>query len=146
MMQGIMKWLEVLLLAMCRTAYCWIFFFISCNGTLETCKSILSRQYSYGHTIGAIYSIVWGIAWWMIFRNRHASKRWAIAANLTFVFIYLPALVTGTWREFVKAELDLWPVILFGILGIIVFSIPYHGWRQKPQIQASQIPVPISEK
>jgi hypothetical protein len=27
-----------------------------------------------------------------------------------------------------RSELNLWPLILFGIFGIIIFSIPYHGW------------------
>ena len=153
MMQGIMKWLEVLLLAMCRTAYCWIFFFISCIGIYEACMSILSAvrsharwNISYGYTIVAIYSIIWGVAWWMIFRDKLASKRWTIAANLTLIFTYLPALATGSWRDVLKAELAWWPFILFGIIGIIVFSIPYHGWRQKSQVQVSRILAPIPEK
>jgi len=144
MMQRVMIWLGVLLLALCRTVYCWLFLFISCIGIYVSCTNILGAVRSharwnvdYGYTIIALYSIVWGIAWWMIFRGKPALKRWAIAANLTFVFTYLPALATGTWRDVLKAELDWWPIILVGIFGIIIFSIPYHGWRW---------PAPIRER
>ena len=34
----------------------------------------------------AIYSVVWGIAWWMILRGKSELKRWAITANLALVF------------------------------------------------------------
>lgn len=138
-----MNWLGVLPLAICRTVYCWFFCFIFCIGIYAASTSILGAVRSharwnvyYGHTIIAIYSVVWGMAWWMIFRGKSASKRWAIAANLILIFNYLPALATGTWRDVLKAELAWWPVISIGVFGIIIFSIPYHGWRHKSQIRA----------
>jgi hypothetical protein len=82
----------------------------------------------------ATYSIVLGIAWWMIFRGKPASKQWAIAANLIIIFTFVPALLTWNWQGVMKAELQWWPAILFGIFGIIIFSIPYRGRRHKPQI------------
>lgn len=118
-----------------------VILFFSCIGIYVACTNMLSMAQShvrwndyYGYTIIAIYSIVCGIAWWMIFRDKPALKRWAIAANLTFIFSYLPALVTGSWRDVLKAERAWWPFILFGIFGIIIFSIPYHEWRHKSQI------------
>ncbi|HEU5350669.1 MAG TPA: hypothetical protein VFU55_03670 [Terracidiphilus sp.] len=88
----------------------------------------------------SVYSIVWGIAWWMILRGKSASKQWAIAANAVIIFNDVPAIVGGHWRAVWEAELGWWPFILFGIFGIIVYSIPYHGWRAtKPPIN-TQLP------
>jgi hypothetical protein len=85
--------------------------------------------------ICAIYSIILSIAWWMIFRGKPAIKQWAVAANLVLIFTYLvPALLYWNWQYFLKAEHDWWPVILIGIFGTIIFTIPYHGWRHKSQI------------
>lgn len=67
----------------------------------------------------------------MIFRNKPALKKWAIAANLVLIFNYVPAIVTGNWKGVWKAEREWWPVILIGVFGIVIFSIPYDGWRHK---------------
>lgn len=84
----------------------------------------------YNNMVLVIYAIVIGIAWWMILRGKPALKQWAIAANLIFIFFYLPGLIYGDWRYVLRAELAWWPEILIGVFGIIVFSIPYPGWRQ----------------
>jgi hypothetical protein len=94
---------------------------------------VVERGDIYTNAVCAIYSIIWGIAWWMIFKGKAVLKRWAIAANLIFIFIYLPALISWNWPGVLKAELELWPFVLIGIFGIIVFCIPYHGWRHKLQ-------------
>ena len=144
-MQRIIIRIGVLLLAICRTVYCWMLFSASISGIIAVYRNVRSiglshlveRDELFGFIIIAIYSIVWGIAWWMILRGKPASKRWAIAANLIFIFNYVPALVSGNWRGFLKAELDWWPEILVGIFGIIIFCIPYHGWRDRslaPQV------------
>jgi hypothetical protein len=85
-----------------------------------------------------IYSIVFGIAWWMIVRGKPALRRWVIAANLILIFTFVPALLTKDWRGVLKLERDWWPVILIGIFGMIIFSIPYHGWRHKSQFTAKR--------
>lgn len=131
----------VRLLAICRTVYSCIFFLWTCSSIYVVCSNIRSlvRTHSIerGDIIGnatiATYSVVMGVAWWMIVRGRAASKQWAIAANLTFIFTWLPALLFGKWRAFLGAERNWWPFIVFGIFGIIIFSIPYHGWRHKSQ-------------
>jgi hypothetical protein len=73
----------------------------------------------------ASYSIVLAVAWWMIFRDKPRLQKWAIAANGIFVFMYLPVIFIN-WRAFLKAELEMWPIILFGILGMVLFCIPYR--------------------
>ena len=150
MVRMIMMRLAVLLLAICRTLYCWIFFIFSWPGIYVGYTNILRmvRLHRietvgiYSNIIIAFYSIVFGIAGWMILRGKPASKQWAIAANLVIVFTFVPALVTGHWRDVLKLELQWWPAILFGMFGIIIFNIPYHGWRGQPPIPvkcASQV-------
>jgi hypothetical protein len=87
----------------------------------------------------ATYSIVMTIAWWMILRGKPRLKEWAYAANAILIFNYFPGLIiTWDWRSLLKAELEWWPVILIGLFGNVIFSIPYHGWRNKSPILANQ--------
>jgi hypothetical protein len=81
-----------------------------------------------------VYSIVFDITWWMFVRGKPALKQWAIAENLICIFIFSPtAVVYWNWRGFLRAELGWWPVILIGVFGIIIFSIPYRGWTGGPR-------------
>jgi hypothetical protein len=92
---------------------------------------IAERGSIIGSVIMAVYSIVFDITWWMSVRDKPALKQWAIAANLICILTYFPAAVIyWNWRGFLRDELSLWAVILIGICGIIIFSIPYHGWRR----------------
>jgi hypothetical protein len=89
-----------------------------------------------GTVVMAVYSIVFDITWWMFVRGKPAVKQWAIAANLICILTYFPvAIVYLDWRRFLRDELDSWAVVLIGILGIIIFCIPYRGWRHKSQGQ-----------
>jgi hypothetical protein len=134
-----MMGLIALVVATCRTVYCWMFLFWSVIAIYVAYSDIqhsaqthsVDRSVIFSSTIMAAYSLVLGIAWWMVFRGKAALKRWAIGANLIFILNYLPALVIGNWHGVLEAELEWWPVIFVGVLGIIVFSIPYHGLRKK---------------
>jgi len=131
--------LGALLLAVCRTVYCWMFFGWSIGSVYIVTLNIhkLLRTHLVGRatvaaivtsTIFIIYSVIFGVAWWMVLRSSPALKRWAISANLVLIFFYFPEVFWG-WHGIMKYELEWWPVILLGIIGIIIFSIPYHGWR-----------------
>jgi len=130
--------LGVLLLAICRVVYCWMFlvwslgsiYMVSINIRRVMRTHLIDKGAIGTSTIFPIYSVVFGIAWWMIVRGKPALKRWAIAANLILIFFYVPTLVAGDWRGVLRDELESWAVILIGIFGIIIFSIPYHGWRR----------------
>ena len=138
MMGGIMKRLGMLLLAICRTVYCWMFLLWSLGSIYVVFINI--RRLARTHLVekGAIgtsiiftiYFVVFGVAWWMLLRSKSALRLWAIAANLIFIFTYAPTLVAGDWRGVLRDEIEWWPVILVGIFGIIIFCIPYHGWRR----------------
>jgi len=138
-MRDIMGSLGMLLLAVCRTAYCWGLFIMSwfmIHTVYTNIRTMLqSHMNERGTIIGsvtmAIYAIVFDVTWWMFVRQKPALKRWAIAANLICVLFFFPnAVIYWNWRGFLRAELGLWVVILIGIFGIIIFSIPYHGWRR----------------
>jgi hypothetical protein len=142
MIGGIMKRFGVLLLAICRTVYCWMFLIGSLGaadgvsiGVRRMAQTHLVDKGTFGaDIIFTIYSIVFGIAWWMVLRGKPALTRWAIAANLIFIFFYIPGLLGGDWRGILRVELEAWPVLLFGFFGIIIFSIPYHGWRYRSAV------------
>jgi hypothetical protein len=114
------------------------------SGIYVVCANIvnIARAHSadkgdvISNTIIGIYAIVWGIAWWMIFRGKSAAKKWAIVANIVIIFNYLPVLPFAGWQNFLRAEIAWWPFALFGVFGIIIFSIPYRGWRHKSRITA----------
>jgi hypothetical protein len=92
-----------------------------------------------------IYSIVFAFAWWTIFVNKPASKRWAIAANLIFAIPPVPELIAASWHwrvwhGFVESERYWWVATLIGLVGIITFSIPYHGQRREAQVPVDVLP------
>ena len=136
----------MLLHAICRTVYCWMFLIMSFYILHFVYRNILSMLQAHvaerGKIIGSVnmatYAIVFDITWWMFIRGKPALKKWAIAANLICIFIYFPAAIFWwDWRGFLRAERGVWPLILIGIFGIIIFSIPYRGWRNKSPIPAS---------
>jgi hypothetical protein len=140
---AIMKRLGVLLLAICRTVYCWMFLLWSLGSVYIVFINIrhlaLTQLANKGaiatSTTFAIYSVVFGIAWWMILRGKPALKRWSIAANLIFIFLYFP-VAFWDWRGVLNDELKSWPIIVLGIFGIVIFSIPYHGWKNRSAVGA----------
>jgi hypothetical protein len=143
MMGGIMKRLGVLLLAVCRTAYCWLFFIWSLGSVYMVSINIrhlaqtqfIDKGAIISSPIFAIYSVIFGMAWWMIFRSKPDLRRWAISANLILILFDFP-FAFWNWRSVLKFELNWWPEILIGIFGIIVFSIPYHGLKNRPAVDA----------
>lgn len=151
-----MKRLGMVPLAICRTVYCWIFFvwslgsvymvFINIRHLIRT--ELVDRGDIVTSILCAIYSVVFGIAWWKIVRGKPALKGWAIAANLILILFYFPILFWN-WRDVLIDERNRWPQILVGLVGIIIFSIPYHGWKSKSAVSASlstqQSPDPYSD-
>lgn len=138
----LMRWIALWALGFFRGAYCWIFFVSALFGSNAVYTGIQGVMKSHSANIGdvvsntsmAVYSIVWGVAWWMIFRKRPSAQRWAIAANLIIILTYLPGIVTGSWRRVWELERGWWPFILFGIFGILIFILPYPGRKEPPPV------------
>lgn len=142
-MRRILLRLGLLLLIICRGIYCFIFFtFASCGVFVVSAEFLkMARTHSFdgsdvfAWTLMGIYTIVLGIAWWTIFRDKPVSKQWAIAANLIAVNPHVPALLISWrwqfWQNFLQTERDWWPITVFGVVGVIIFSLPYHHWQNK---------------
>ena len=130
MMRRILNKLGILLLVVSRTVYCWAFLIISIV-EIHTLYTNFRKWHILTNLILIIYCLVLGVAWWMIFRGKPTQKRWAIAANIIVMFPFFPAMAFGDWRDILKGELNWWPFILIGIIGIIIFSIPFQGWRHR---------------
>lgn len=136
------------MLTICRGAYCSAFFLFAPCGLYVVTTAFLrmARTHSFNlvdiftWTLMGIYSIVLSIAWWMIFTDKPASKQWAIAANLIIVNPYLPGVIIGwrwqVWKGIFNSERDWWPASVIGVVGIIIFSLPYHKWRTELRKQS----------
>ena len=123
-----------LLLAACRSIYCWMFLILSLVG-FDSIYHMHSTFRAPLLLLVAYYS-VFGVAWWMIFRRKATLKQWAIVANSILIFFWWPPLLAWNWRLFLENERRWWPVILIGTFGIIIFSIPYDGWRHRTSVPA----------
>ena len=140
--QRVITRFALLILALFRMIYCWLFLYMSYHAIRVVYENIHSLMQTHVVVLGdivsnvsmAVFSIICGVAWWVILRKRPWGNRWAVAANLTVCVPYLGLIITGKWRVFFEAELGWWPFILFGIFGVVVFSIPYRGWRAKESI------------
>jgi hypothetical protein len=139
------KRLAMFILAICRAGYCWMFFFFSLIAMYVVCANFAeiarSRNFQVGgiwsNLVNAAYSIILATAWWTILRRKPSSKKWAITANLVYVFTYVPGMIFGNWRGVLEAEFQWWPAILIGLLGIVIFSIPHDRWRSEEGIEAA---------
>jgi|SRR5580658_4749845 hypothetical protein len=139
--QRILTQVGALMLAVGRTIYCWLFFLwsvgsiymVSINIRRVVRTHVADKGAIVSSILFTIYSVVFGIAWWMILRRKPALKRWAIMADLVLIFFYVPLAFFGG-QGVVKDELDWWPIILIGIFGIIIFSISHHGFRHRSQM------------
>ncbi|HEY2472812.1 MAG TPA: hypothetical protein VGI45_33815, partial [Terracidiphilus sp.] len=60
-----------------------------------------------------------------------------IIANSILIVFWWPPLLIGNWRLFWEDERRWWPVVLVGIFGIVIFSIPYHGWRREQRVPSN---------
>jgi hypothetical protein len=119
-----------------RSIYGWAFFANACFSVywlgIEGLRAIVKHSgIPSDFAFGAPYAAVFGLASWMIFRGKSASNKWAIAANCLVVVPHLVFLPFGYWRAvwwFKGAEP--FPYMPFGILGILLFSLPYLRKRR----------------
>jgi hypothetical protein len=152
-MRRILMRFAALLLTICRGAYCCMFFLSAFCLIWAISAGLLrmARTHSFDgadifvYTVFGIYSIVFAFAWWTIFVNKPVSKQWAIAANLILAIPPVPVLIAAfwhwrIWRGFVESERDWWVATLIGFVGIVTFSIPYHGQRRKSQMPVDVLP------
>jgi hypothetical protein len=134
------------LIAVCRAVYCLMFFimsFILFDAVRSNIGALLrSHPLRWAVVLTYIvmisYSAVFAVAGWKVFRGKHTLKRWAVAANLILILTYVPAIVLGDWRAVLRSELGWWPMILVGVFGILIFSLPYREELRKSVGQVIQ--------
>lgn len=126
-----------------RSIYGWAFFANACFSVywlgIEGLRAIVQHSgIPSDLAFGTPYAAVFCIAWWMIFRGKSASKQWAIAANCLLVVPHLVFLPLGNWRAvWWLKNYEPFPYMPFGILGILLFSLPYLRWRKETQVVVS---------
>lgn len=127
-----------------RNLYGWVFFAYTCYSGYGLAIDVLISVVKHSAilltlAVGIPYSAVFGIAWWTIFRGKPAAQRWAIAANCVLILPHLVLLSAADWRVlwwFRHSALYSF-VAFFGLLGILLFSLPSSDLRAEPQIAVS---------
>jgi hypothetical protein len=123
-------WGLMAVLASCRFLICWIYCFMSILWFIsfihQLGKSLV--EFNLTHFLWlvtpAIMTCLFGVTWWKILRNSPSANKWAIAASIANVlmvgiFVVLaPSIVHYLGPE--------WVFVLIGVLGLIVFLVPYR--------------------
>jgi hypothetical protein len=69
-----------------------------------------------------VITIIFGVAWWTIWKGKQTSRGWGIAASLTFVMISLYVFFIISRWVWVAPEVEL----AIGVLGLIAFLRRYE--------------------
>jgi hypothetical protein len=76
-------------------------------------------------------AIVFGEAWWSVWRKKSYGRRWAIAASLLSLLQATSMLFVG-WKAFEIWFVNFnWLPTVFGVVGLIAFSRPYDAGGPK---------------
>ncbi len=65
-----------------------------------------------------VLSIVFGIAWWTIWKEKSSARQWGITASILFILIPISARIFLSWPIFQKTGV----VLAVGLVGLILFS------------------------
>ena len=133
-MKGFLGLLFGRFLRLCRAVYCWLFGVLACcaGGALASAvralvgKDAIDRGSIASLAVPSFYTVVFFIAWWTIFRRKRSSRVLGIVASCLMAAPFLPFLAIGAWQVFLHEQRSWFPFMLFGVLGIVAFSIPHH--------------------
>ena len=89
--------------------------------------------------MNAVQCLVFGAAWWTIWKGRPSARRWGIAASLIYVLIfcslaYFLYLSRSGWSEFRLFLSMFWVILAIGIAGLIAFLRRYKQAEPIPEI------------
>lgn len=126
-----------------RMLYCWAFFIAAIWGIGSFGLNVLRASLKHSAVFSdlaqdAIFAVVFGIAWWMILRNRPAAKQWAITINCLAVIPHLLYIPVGNWRAVWYLNYEPFPCLPFALLGIVIFSLPFTPRHDNQQAVTSQ--------
>jgi hypothetical protein len=93
-------------------------------GTFRIAPHMLHRQFSGTNvlasieavTVCPIEAIVFGLAWWSVWKEKPSARFWGVAASLIWLLTALIAYV-----QFSRLT---WALPIAGIAGLIAFSAP----------------------
>lgn len=126
-----------------RNLYGWVFFAYTCYSGHGLAIDVLISVVKHSAilltlAVGIPYSAVFGIAWWMILRNKPTAQQWAIAANCIWVVPHFAFLPLGNWHAFWWFRgVEIVPYLPFALLGILLFSLPTSVRRAETQVAVS---------
>jgi hypothetical protein len=66
-----------------------------------------------------LLSIVFGVAWWVVWKERPSTRVWGIIASLAYLFIYIQPILVASGFVWWHSLFDL----VFGVLGLVIFNI-----------------------
>ena len=128
-----------ILLTICRAIYFFWFFVAFCGGIYLLYFAVQScmRTHSvpgllvYKSSGVIVLTIVTGLACLLMLIGKSSSSGWSVAACLILTFSWVADITSETWRKGLGEQIAHWPWIVFGIVGIAIFCLPYRGWRPR---------------
>lgn len=77
-----------------------------------------------------VLAVVFGIAWWTVWKGKPSARSWGIAASLTNILVSLPWVFVSrdAWRH-------IWVLLAIGVAGLIAFSRRYEQPSSAARIQ-----------
>jgi len=85
------------------------------------CNSFLQLQIQIISAFFPVLAIIFGVAWWTVWKQKNSAKGWGIAASLIYVLLSLWEIVFSKrpWNSFLGT-------LAVGLVGLIVFLWPYE--------------------
>jgi hypothetical protein len=72
----------------------------------------------YAPTYSAIFAVISGVAWFVIWKGKPGAKWWAIVASFMWIFVFL--------RQFIVPLRPVWGrhvgALILGIVGLVIFT------------------------
>lgn len=124
-----------------RIIFCWTFALASAVCAAFLCglvlrmahiqiASIPARNLFGGSLFAAslvvlpsLAAVVFGAAWWSLWKQKRRAKEWGITASALLFLIWTPMIFFG-WNIFWGFERAAWYVPAIGAIGLIVFLRP----------------------
>jgi hypothetical protein len=128
----------------------WVFAFsalVCLRLTFSTTLQLIHRHYNLSlfrvllvllaAAMNPVQFVVFGAAWWTIWKGKPSARRWGIAASLIYVLIfcllaYFVYLSRSGSSEFLSMS---WAILAIGIAGLITFSRAYEQAPPIPEIR-----------
>jgi hypothetical protein len=68
-------------------------------------------------------AIVFGVAWWVIWKGKRSARGWGIAASLAYILMFFQQLILPSDAFAMRSSVGQVGALIVGLGGIVVFSI-----------------------